>query len=54
MSFLVGYLEKGAVDRICGRPDDQDDADGDLETAGNIVCLPGVKLAYVLRDGGVS
>jgi hypothetical protein len=26
----------------------------DLETAGNLVCLPGVKLADVLRDGGAS
>ena len=24
----------------------------DLETAGNVVCLPGVELADVLRDGG--
>jgi hypothetical protein len=54
MSFLVGYLEKRAIDRICGTPDDQEDAAGDLETAGNIVCLPGVKLADVLRDGGAS
>jgi hypothetical protein len=47
LSFLTGYLEESAkardrertLDGECQPADDQDDASGDLETAGNLVCL---------------
>jgi hypothetical protein len=61
LSFLTGYLEESAAARArtfdgeYRRADDQADTSGeDLETAGNLVCLPGVKLADVLHDGGAS
>jgi hypothetical protein len=34
--------------------DEADDSRQDLETAGNIVCMPGIRLADVLQNGGVS
>jgi hypothetical protein len=60
LSFLTGYLEELAASRSRGiidvtPDDDADDSGEDLETAGNLVCLPGVKLSDVLgsqNDGG--
>jgi hypothetical protein len=58
LAYLSGYLEtRGAFERktIDITPDDDaEDAGGDYETAGNLICLPGVKLADVLHDGGQS
>jgi hypothetical protein len=61
LAFLTGYLEEHFKKFGARRPmrditpDDQDDSSEDLETAGNLVCLPGVKLADVLPiDGGAA
>jgi hypothetical protein len=53
LSFLLGYLEARAeLDRktIDITPDAEQD-DGEYETAGNMICLPGVSLSSVLRGG---
>jgi hypothetical protein len=42
----VDRLERNLAQLDGGRSDD-DDAAEDLETAGNLICLPGVKLANV-------
>jgi hypothetical protein len=61
LAFLNGYLEAklkfermrtGASMRDI-TPEPEGD-DGDCETAGNLVCLPGVRLADVLTDGGAA
>jgi hypothetical protein len=56
LAFLTGYLGGYFENRarkpmrdITPEPDD-----GDYETAGNLICLPGVKLADVLTDGAAS
>jgi hypothetical protein len=59
LSFLTGYLEETAKSKARGQTIDgecQRDNSEDLETAGNLVCLPGVKLIDVLpqHDGGAS
>jgi hypothetical protein len=50
----VRRLERLYVRSLDAEPDaqKQDQSGEDLETAGNIVCLPGVKLSDVLHDGG--
>jgi hypothetical protein len=58
LAFLAGYLDAREKVRertdsmrdITPEPDDQDD--GDYETAGNLICLPGVKLADVQPNDG--
>lgn len=57
LSFLAGYIESwseyrrtGAMRDITPESDDQDD--GRYETAGNLICLPGVKLADVRPNDG--
>jgi hypothetical protein len=54
LAFLNGYLES-QLERegktIDVTPDPEQD-DGEYETAGNLVCLPGVKLASVLCNDG--
>jgi hypothetical protein len=59
LSFLTGYLEGYFEKRQAHKPmrDIAPEADSgeDLETAGNLVCLPGVKLIDVLpSDGGAA
>jgi hypothetical protein len=56
LSYLSGYIESwskyrrnGAMRDITPGPE-QDD--GAYETAGNLICLPGVKLASIRPDGG--
>jgi hypothetical protein len=55
LAFLTGYLEERAKrsrETIDITPDAEQD-DGEYETAGNLICLPGVKLADVRpNDGG--
>jgi len=54
LSFLTGYLESRA-ERECGIIDiapDSEQAESEYDTAGNLICLPGVKLASVLCDDG--
>lgn len=59
LAFLNGYLEaKLKFERMRAgdgmrdiTPEPERD-DGGCETAGNLICLPGVKLADVLTDGG--
>jgi hypothetical protein len=54
LAFLSGYLES-RLERegktIDVTPDPEQD-DGEYETAGNLICLPGVKLASVLCNDG--
>jgi hypothetical protein len=55
LSFLTGYLEEGAKSKARGQTIDgecQHDNSEDLETAGNLICLPGVKLADVQPSDG--
>jgi len=50
LSFLTGYLEGRAKhERTI---DITPDPEGEYETAGNLVCLPGVNLASVLHNDG--
>ena len=58
LSYLSGYIESWSECRrrerglrdVTPEPDDQDD--GEYETAGNLICLPGVKLADVQPHNG--
>lgn len=60
LSFLTGYLDGYVERRRPHKPmrdvtPEADSGEDDLETAGNLVCLPGVKLVDVLpNDVGVS
>jgi hypothetical protein len=47
----VAQLERQYVSSLPGG-DETDDSGQDLETAGNIVCMPGVRLADVLPQNG--
>jgi hypothetical protein len=55
LAYLSGYIEswseyrrKGVMRDITPEPDDQDDST--YETAGNLICLPGIKLADVQAE----
>jgi hypothetical protein len=56
LAFLTGYIEGYFEKRQAHKPmrdiTPEPDSSEDLETAGNLVCLPGVKLIDVLHDGG--
>jgi hypothetical protein len=50
LAYLSDCVQARAERDITPEPDDQDD--GDYETAGNLICLPGVKLADVQPNDG--
>jgi hypothetical protein len=56
LAFLAGYIEswsearrRGAMRDVTPEPEREE-----YETAGNLICLPGVKLADVLTNGGAA
>jgi hypothetical protein len=53
LAFLTGYLEERAErgrKTIDVTPEPEQD-DGEYETAGNLICLPGVKLTSIRQNG---
>jgi hypothetical protein len=55
LAFLTGYLEeraeRGHTSNMRDVTPEAEQDDGEYETAGNLICLPGVKLASIRQNG---